>query len=143
MIDEIRKKLDVNKDGKIDVQEVFSKNTITIILGVLATIVINGILAYIEFGLAGNPWSELTFMDSIKQLIAPIILLFIFRSIISKADNEKTQLREDNTKKEQTLQKQRLDIQAKEGIINTKQEFINLVWNFIPEEIREKIQKID
>lgn len=141
------KYLDFNKDGKVDGRD------LAWIIAVLVAIFFNLLLDYVQNSLTSGNWMPNGEIDFISYIGSAFILMFytkkkfeLMDATVREKDHAinllKKEKQEMRIEHQSDIAKHQLELQQLKAGINSKKEFIELVWNFIPDEIKEKITKI-
>lgn len=146
LLNKVKEKIDTNNDGEISANEVLSMNTVTVLLGVICSIIASAAIEYIMNSLSSGDWSDGILLDTVKRVITPLILLFVWRYILKgmdKTNKEKDstilKLREKQDKLRSKLNKKDLELQQLEGVIKSKNQEIDMIRGFIDNDIGQKL----
>ena len=146
LVSKVKKKIDLDGDGEISINEVFSMNTVTVLLGVIGSIIASAAIEYFMNSLSSGDWSDGILLDTVKRVIGPLILLFVWRYILKgmdKTNKEKDttilKLREKQDKLRNNLNKKDLELQQLEGVIKSKNQEIDMIRGFIDNDIGKKL----
>lgn len=153
--------IDINKDGKIDKKDLdinrdgkFDWKDISWFLVGLMAIIFNLIVDYFQRSLQTSNWKPDGELDFIGYIASAIIILWFTKQKfilmdeeIKKRDKKIQNLIEEksNLKLEQSdnRSEHKLKEQELKAANRTKKEFIDLIWPFIDEKIKNKITRID
>src|SRR6056297_3728200 len=126
--------------------EIFSAKTITVLLGVIGSIIASAFIDYVIMAVDTGDWTDGIVLDTLSRLIGPMILLFIYRIIMKESDKtvkEKDRqllaLRKTVDDKKAQLNTKDLEIQQMKGAIEAKKQEIEMLSKFVDSDIGSKL----
>lgn len=100
IMETVKEELDTNGDGKIEMKEIIDyKRSIPVLLGVVISILSGTLITYIRDGLATGQWDSARMLDILSYLIPSIILLYIFKLVVNKIEENNKTIEDKRDKK--------------------------------------------